>query len=201
MIDTGFFFRYLWLFAKQNPYLDNNGVKTGYAGRKANESNYGMDTIYSWNSLNGMKATTTGNIYGIYDMSGGVTEKVAAYVDNGSKYLLTDGRNLYLEKEEKYFDKYSLNGDDTIRNNYNAAKQINGDAIYETSSTVGGNFAWYTDTSSMPTGERCFFLRGGEMQEGTNAGIFSFLGSSGGLYSYSGFRITISNNTDWRIVE
>ena len=48
----------------------------------------------------------------------------------------------------------------------------------------------------MPTGEHCFILRGGKMGDSTKAGLFSFLGSSGGSYIYSGFRIVITKNTD-----
>ncbi|MBE5822156.1 MAG: hypothetical protein E7311_06205 [Clostridiales bacterium] len=178
-----------------NPYLDNTGIKTGYSGRKANEVNYGNDTVYPWNSLNGVKASTTGNVYGIYDMSGGATEKVAAYVDNGSKYLLTDGKSLYEEANNKYYDKYYLNGEDTAKNNYHNLVWTYGQAIYETSSSEGGAFAWYSDTASMPTGEHCFILRGGTIMDSSEAGVFSFLGSSGGRYIYSGFRSVITDNT------
>lgn len=178
-----------------NPYVDEIGIRTGYSGRKASESNYGHDTVYQWNSINGVKTTTTGNIYGIYDVSGGATEKVAAYLDNGSKYLLTDGKSLYNEKNSKYYDKYLLNGEDTASNNYINSKILYGDAVYETSSSEGGDFSWYSDTASMPVGEHCFFLRGGKMADGIKAGVFSFLGSSGGPYEYTGFRSVITENT------
>lgn len=179
-----------------NVYEDNNGVKTGYSGRKASEVNYGTDIAYIWNSYNGVEASTTGNVYGVYDLSGGAIEKVAAYIDNGSKYLLIDGKSLYEEKDNKYYDKYYIDGQDDSINNYNNAKLLYGDAIYETSSLSGGDYSWYSDTASMPSGERCFFLRGGKISDSTSAGIFSFWGSSGGKYDYSSFRAVITENTN-----
>ena len=63
--------------------------------------------------------STTGNATGIYDMNGGAWEYVAAYWDNGTSYLGTNGTedifqknadNYYELKKEyiKYFDKYEV---------------------------------------------------------------------------------------------
>ena len=45
-------------------------------------------TEYCYATEQGKKSSTTGNIYGIYDMSGGSWEEVCAYVNNGNEYLL-----------------------------------------------------------------------------------------------------------------
>ncbi len=69
-------------------------IATGEDGR------YGEDTDEKWtveshgyNTANGQLASTTGNVYGIYDMSGGAWERVAAYYDNGHKNLNTYGKS------------------------------------------------------------------------------------------------------------
>ena len=46
----------------------------------------------------GKLASTTGNVTGVYDMSGGAWERVAAYLDNGDSYLSSYGGN-YFEKK------------------------------------------------------------------------------------------------------
>ena len=44
-----------------------------------------INGIYVWNQLTGQNASTTGTIYGIYDMSGGLWEKTTSYIVNGSE--------------------------------------------------------------------------------------------------------------------
>ena len=46
----------------------------------------------------GKLASTTGNATGVYDMSGGAWERVAAYLDNGDSYLSSQG-GIYFEKK------------------------------------------------------------------------------------------------------
>ena len=56
---------------------------TGSAGNSASAgSNVGTTNDYT--STQGVNASTTGTVYGIYDMSGGAYEYVAAYVNNGN---------------------------------------------------------------------------------------------------------------------
>ena len=46
---------------------------------------YAFDETYAWNTTQGKLASTTGNIYGVYDVSGGALEYVSSYVDIGMK--------------------------------------------------------------------------------------------------------------------
>ena len=48
-------------------------------GTTGNRANNG---VYTWDQLTGTKASSTGTIYGIYDLSGGMWERTAAYVAN-----------------------------------------------------------------------------------------------------------------------
>ena len=47
----------------------------------------GTGDTYKWYNTNGVKASTTGTIYGVYDMSGGALEYTAALVSNGNTSL------------------------------------------------------------------------------------------------------------------
>ena len=79
-----------------------------------------FETAHSYSSDNGKLASTTGNIYGVYDMSGGAWERVAGYLDNSNNYLnsygysTTDTGVKYLENGklntayEKYWDRYEV---------------------------------------------------------------------------------------------
>ena len=51
-----------------------------------------------YNGSLGVLASTTGNVTGVYDMSGGAWDRVAAYLDNGDSYLSSQG-GIYFEKK------------------------------------------------------------------------------------------------------
>ena len=120
-------------------YTNNVYVGTGY-------NNQGKE----WNDTNIIEtssASTTGNIYGIYDMSGGAWERTAAYIYN---LLGENNRNIYGKgvvtggvTSTKYATVYSCNETneitvDELRSeaNYNENIKIYADAICETS-TIG----------------------------------------------------------------
>ena len=56
----------------------------------------GTDTTangcYIWNQVNGQNASTTGTIYGIYDLSGGMYEETASFISNGNLALWRFGQ-------------------------------------------------------------------------------------------------------------
>ena len=64
-------------------------------------------TNHGYTSPNGVLASTTGNVTGIYDMNGGAWEYVAAYLDNKSNNL-TYGNNT-IESATRYFDLVGTN--------------------------------------------------------------------------------------------
>ena len=72
-------------YGKQNEEVwinNSSSYITGSAGNIASAvSNAGTTNDYT--STQGVKASTTGTVYGVYDMSGGAWEYVAAYVNNG----------------------------------------------------------------------------------------------------------------------
>ena len=133
--------------------------------------------------------STTGTVHGVYDMSGGAWEYVAAYVNNGNSNLTNYGSSL-VNGDAKTKNVYSKGSSDSRDNNYSANSGKYGDAVYETSANGNASSSsWYGDYSNFPYTSNPFFLRGGYYDGGTSAGVFSFNGDNGnGSYSDSSFR-------------
>jgi hypothetical protein len=150
---------------------------------------YGNSSAYD--TTQGALASTTGNIYGIYDMSGGSSEFTAAYVNNGSASLASYGNSL-VTADSKYKDVYTKGSTDTNANNYALTINHKGDAMYETSANGSDSaVAWYSDISYMPRVDSPFFLRSGYYGDGASAGAFYFYPSTGGVYVRHGFRAVV----------
>ena len=131
--------------------------------------------------------STTGTVHGVYDMSGGAWEYVAAYVNNGNSNLTSYGSSL-VNGEAKTKNVYSKGSSDSRDNNYSANSGKYGDAVYETSANGNSsNSSWYGDYSDFPSSSNPFFGRGGYYDGGTDAGVFYFAdgsGNSSGIYSF-----------------
>ena len=131
--------------------------------------------------------STTGTVHGVYDMSGGAWEYVAAYVNNGNSNLTNYGSSL-VNGDAKTKNVYSKGSSDSRDNNYSANSGKYGDAVYETSANGNSSSSsWYGDYSSFPYTDWPFFYRGGYYSGGTNAGVFCFndnVGSSSGSLSF-----------------
>ena len=123
----------------------NNNETTYYTGG-------GSGTAY----IDNQNQSSTGNVYGAYDLSGNAYEFVAAYHKDGDATYLNNGSSFTSKKAS---DKYS-----TV---YGGIKMVNkyGDATYETSK-------WHSDSSSYMTTTNPFLSRGGNWYIGTEAGLF-----------------------------
>ena len=166
---------------------------TGSAGNSASASqNTGTTTDYT--STQGVKASTTGNVYGVYDMSGGAWEYVAAYVNNGNSSLTSYGNSLYTSTDSKTKNVYAKGSSDSRDNNYSANAGVYGDAVYETSTSGSGTTSWYSDYSNFPYTIGPFFSRGGYYDNGSVAGVFYFDSYSGSGDSSLSFRPVLVAN-------
>ncbi len=172
---------------------------TGNGGGSPNASSSG--TTYAYNTEQGMKASTTGNIYGIYDLSGGAYERVAGYISNG-KSSLSQGSSFanttanpdgYKTLSSKYATVYPYdNINDGASNNYTVYKNAEygyGDSILETSRRGGGTFtSWFEEQSYFPNTSYPFFIRGGNYSEAASAGAFYFTNTgfneNGNIFSF-----------------
>lgn len=159
-----------------NSYV--TGMGPGGSAEVTNGS-YDYSTSYTYQTAQGQKASTTGNVTGIYDMSGGAWEYVAAYVNNGNDNLSSNGSNL-VNGSAKTKDVYSISSD-SQSDNYNIAANVYGDAIYEISWTYqSSSGSWYDDYSHFPFSDVPFFLRGGGCDFASGSGLFCFGNSRGG---------------------
>ena len=131
--------------------------------------------------------STTGNVWGVYDMSGGAWEYVAAYVDNGNGNLTSYGKSL-VNGDPKTKNVYAKGSSDSYENNYQQNKGVYGDAVYETSTSGNGTTSWYSDYSYFPNTSGPFFVRGGYYIHGSSAGVFFFYSYNGNGDSYYSFR-------------
>ena len=183
--------------AVNNKNFNNYGVATHvYAGTGYN--NEGK----TWNDTTitiGNSASTTGNIYGIYDMRGGTWERTAAYINNsiGSWARSTYGASMVQNggSSTKYTTVYPSNetsstdtNDKKSQANYEASSKIYGDAIIETSTKGTNTSAWYSGVSQFPAEEAPFFIRSGSYRKADECGMFGFYGVKGYNIYHIGFR-------------
>ena len=159
---------------------------------------------------NNVNQSTTGNLYGIYDMSGGNFEVVACYMAAGTENLdtvsLASRETDPKPKSSKYVTVYKcgeiINYEGfgyTRFANYEYNSNMFGDAMYETSEHASiGSGSWFKDTSyymiafdkeiSKPaTGE--FLSRSGTYEDAEKAGLFYFCNNGGS--SKGAFRATL----------
>mgnify|MGYP004577246779 CR=1 FL=1 len=176
-----------------NPTITLDNIK------KRNANN-----VKSWNINDGTKSSSSGTIYGIYDFSGGVAERVAAYIDNGNQNLYygesftsneikrsTQYYTIYKYKEPE--DSGGNSGIENKKYNINLKEKIYGDAILETSEIAEINETnfFFGDYAAFPSLYNPFFNRGGKWREGIYSGLFSYLRNDGTANYDSGFRAVL----------
>ena len=126
----------------------------------------------------GVGASTTGTIYGVYDMSGGSWEYV---MGNYNDIAASSGFSEPLTLDSKYYNKYTSNI---------ASEACNGGVCY--SHALSETAGWYSDYQSMVREEYPWVLRGGS---NNGAGVFGFDTSSwtgGNANSGVSFRLVMS---------
>ncbi len=155
------------------------------------ENTYAFDANDTNNGKAGMYASTTGNIYGIFDMAGGTAEYVATYLNNSDSNIRTNGQSLTQTISTYFREVYSVASTDAPINNYRkngADDGIYGNAIYETSTGYLGAYGINSDITNYPSESTPFFVRGGAVSDGTGTGIFAFDDSNGEGDISNGFR-------------
>lgn len=178
------------------------GTITGYAGATVNDQDNMLTRLdskledsydnksYAWYTSIGMLGSTTGNLYGIYDMNGACSEYMAGYIEsiNKEKASVYGKSLLKNEQSTKYCTIYKSATPDEIERNYEINKDIYGDAIFETSTDGNGYSSWFDETSIYTYDDAGFFLRSGGFDRGKNSGLFDFENHSGHPYGSYGFR-------------
>ena len=164
-----------------------------------NSKNIYAVTGYSGETANGVDASTTNNMSGVFDMRGCVWERTAAYISNGednlkygSSYVASTTTNAegYKTLSTEYATVYPYDSA-KLGETYNSKKSSTygfGDAILETSGRTTTTDGWNSDYSGFPCSPVPFFLRGGHFGGATaNTGSFAFdnaVGSAGISYGF-----------------
>ncbi len=136
----------------------------------------------------GVKASTTGNIYGIYDLNGGSWERTMASIvsEDGSFLPVESG---FLEYPNfKYYDSYL-----PVNFQYDFSQGKLGDAMKETrKSTEPNSNGWYMDYGYYPVISAPWFARGGNSASTNLSGVFGVSYSTGIEGSANGSRAVIA---------
>ena len=207
-------------------FNNNSNFITGYSSvveptcgytndnRVCNKYGTTNDITLPYNTETGYLASTTGNISGIYDMSGGAWEYVMGIMtDSNGKPL--SGRNAsnhsgfiggygeggslasgYSWPEEKYYDKYAYGtsyseftrghlGDATVE--MGPFKSI----IYANNQTRQIS-SWYADHAYFVYTATPWVERGGAYRHGSDTGVFGFDSNYGSVNAYNGFRVVLA---------
>ena len=144
---------------------NNKNYITGY-GAPAGSDESITNGVY--NTTLGKNASTTGTIYGIYDMSGGASEYVMGVYN---KTIVNSG--LSILPDTKYYNNYT-------------GSSYTGHALTETA-------GWYSDNTTFVNSSNPWFKRGGRYYNGANAGAFHFYYGNGNSASNVSSRFVISN--------
>ena len=115
----------------------------------------------------GVGASTTGTIYGIYDMSGGSWEYVM-----GNYNDTIGGSDFESMPESKYYNKYTSSDIYTACNGSECLS-------HGLSETAG----WYDDQKIMDAGNAAWIYRSGVSNDGKSSGIFHYRNTSGSIYN------------------
>ena len=146
--------------------INNNGSYiTGYGAPAGSKYN---DTNGAYNTTLGKDASTTKNIYGIYDMSGGAYEYVMGVYNKAIGYS-----GFSSLPDTKYYNNYT-------------GSSYTGHALDETA-------GWYSDDAYFPNMSVSWFLRGGHYGNSTIAGVFDFHRGNCQLDSNYSSRFVITN--------
>ena len=166
---------------------NNDSSITGY-GAPAGSNDSATNGAY--NTTLGKNASTTGTIYGIYDMSGGADEYVmgvladtngkprsggSSSVNSGFTGMLSKGTTYtgITFPNSKYYNLYT-------------GSSYTGHALTETKN-------WYSDTADFVNTSGPWFRRGDSYDLGASAGVFHFFNHYGSSGSNSSSRLVISN--------
>ena len=161
---------------------------TGCGPITSGSTSYGT-TCNAYNTTLGQTASTTGNIYGVYDMSGGASEFVMGNMANASGTTYTynasgAGTNFtYSTDTAKYLTSYAYGTTYADQAAYNRGRL--GDATSEV--VTKKSYGWYNDYAGFPYSSISWFHRGSIFGDSSYAGLFHFSTYAGAAnYGYSG---------------
>lgn len=165
-----------------------NKYQTGCSGTSISASD--ESSCVTYNTVNGQKASTTLNIYGVYDMSGGALESVMGNYNNLAGFNSGFTNQQIADIDSKYITRYTTPSYNLLGGTgMDYDKSLYGDAMYETSKGASrnnssgwtGNYAsgWFNDYTYLPYTTFPWIPRGSDYNLGSGAGLFEFDNSNG----------------------
>ena len=206
-----------------NDYYTNSSTESPYraaiTGLSSSDSSdiqtQSLNDVSAYNTTDGYKGSTTGNITGVYDLNGCLWERTSGYILNGNSQLINTGIhngssgglmgatsianvNGYQTLSTRSYTVYPYNSiDDRNINNYNFYKDLisstygYGDAILEVSNAGNGAYSWNSDYSYFTNTDSPLFKRGGDYENSSIAGSFSFDDTNGNASNVNSFRVIL----------
>ena len=146
----------------------------------------------AYNGSIGKLASTTNNVYGIYDMSGGGWEYVAASYTSDVNLHNSSTKRFSQPAHPPYVNTYNI-----TNLNKCTFKTCGGQALYETNNGTGegsGNNQWNGQWSDMGgfASSSPWFRRGGGYSYGPDAGLFYLSNDNGHGSEYGAFRVALA---------
>ena len=160
----------------------------------------------TYSSENGQKTSTTGNITGVYDMSGGTNEYVMGVLNDGTGMPISgnspssnSGFNGVLNSgvpvsggrvlpDAKYYDLYTSSNTSSDIGSLSATACEKGICYGHALSETGG---WYGDYYLLVSSSNPWFVRGGQYADDSYTGVFASHHSSGSAASIGSFRLVL----------
>ncbi|MBQ2872554.1 MAG: hypothetical protein IJE89_00970 [Bacilli bacterium] len=167
--------------------INNSSVYTGCGALTANASST-TGCPNAFGTVSTYPQSTTGNISGVFDMSGGKQEYVMGHY--GDTIGSMDKSGFTSMPEKKYYDLYSptdFPGTASENLSYCTIDTCGGHALNETA-------GWYGDNQSggfVSSEGKDWFFRGGLYSNGTTSGAFYFNDHFGTAFDTYGFRSVI----------
>jgi hypothetical protein len=199
--NNGFYNSYvLGNTAHADIYSSTTRFMTG-CGPVADKSDDYNATCNQYYTTLGQQASTTGNVYGLYDGAGGAYEYVM-----GNRNATSDTTYMATMPPADYFNNYPVppfgtqpNGSSSTEYYYNndicTYQYCGGHALHETKavqSVSSNNQSWGSDYSNFVYSSYPWFLRGGNAGNGSLAGLFGSDYNTGNAYYNVGFRAVLS---------
>lgn len=164
-----------------------NSTNSKYSTGCGSASGSSVTTICHTYDKEGVIASTTGNIYGIYDMSGGTYEYVMGNMVSSGGLFNTASSGFTSNIESKFYDSYSYSASYS-----DFTRGLFGDATKEVLNNNNNyNGAWFNDSAYFVYSNGAWFARGGSASSGSAAGIFRFDSSSGSDNRYGSRAVII----------
>ena len=166
---------------------DANSVytsKTGYSGYASSSTSHtvlynDLTDLGSGQGYKGAGASTTGTIYGIYDMNGGAYDRTMGNMVNSSGNFSSSSAGFSTSPLEKYYDKYSYNSNSKSSQDSVSRGKL-GDATKEMSKAFSGsNSTWEGSYRYMPYFSLPWFYRGGNSNGSANFGLSNSISTAG----------------------